>query len=33
MMQLVKAALVAAPLSYDNSATEAIAKQDVRWYG
>ena len=33
MMLLVHAALVAAPLSNDDSATESIAKQDVRWYG
>ena len=33
MMLLVHAALVAAPLSYDDSATNSIAKQDVRWYG
>ena len=33
MMQLVHAVLAAAPLSYDESATESIAKQDVRWYG
>lgn len=33
MMQLVHAVLAAAPLSYDEPATESIAKQDVRWYG
>lgn len=33
MMQLVHAVLAAAPLSYDEPAAEAIAKQDVRWYG
>jgi DNA-binding NtrC family response regulator len=33
MMQLVHAVLAAAPLSYDDSTTESIAKQEVRWYG
>lgn len=33
MMQLVHAVLAAAPLSYKESGTEPIAKQDVRWYG
>ena len=33
MMQLVRAVLAAAPLSYDEPATESIAKQGVRWYG
>jgi CheY-like chemotaxis protein len=33
MIQLVHAVLAAAPLSYDEPATESIAKQDVRWYG
>jgi CheY-like chemotaxis protein len=33
MIQLVHQALEAPPLSYDDSATELIAKQDVPWYG
>ena len=33
MMQLVHAVLAAAPLTYAESPTESIAKQDVRWYG
>ena len=33
LMQLVHEVLAAAPLSYDESASASIAKQDVRWYG
>ena len=33
LMQLVHEVLAAAPLSYDESASSSIAKQDVRWYG
>jgi CheY-like chemotaxis protein len=33
LLQLVHELLASAPLSYDDSATESIAKQDVRWYG
>ena len=33
LIQLVQAVLTAPPLSYDDSATKSISKQDVRWYG
>lgn len=33
MLQLVHAVLAAAPLFYEGSGTEPVAKQDVRWYG
>jgi len=33
LIQLVHAVLAALPLSYDDSATRPISKQDVRWYG
>ena len=33
LMQLVHEVLAAVPLSYDESASASIAKQDVRWYG
>jgi len=33
LIQLVHAVLAAPPLSYDDSATRPISKQDVRWYG
>ena len=33
LIQLVHEVLAAAPLSYDESTSASIAKQDVRWYG
>lgn len=33
MMQLVRAVFAAAPLPYQESGSEPMAKQDVRWYG
>lgn len=33
LMQLVHEVLASAPLSYDDSATTSIGKQDDRWYG
>lgn len=33
LLQMVHEVLASAPLSYDDAATESIAKQDVRWYG
>jgi CheY-like chemotaxis protein len=33
LMQLVHEVLASAPLSYDDSATMSIGKQDDRWYG